>query len=155
LAGVTLTIPPLRDRPEDLQPIADSLFFRYGEGAGGEGMDSTAHLSKIALAQARFRAWLAGDAARALPSHGNVRERARLMRTFIPGLTDGDAAPRDGAAAPRAAAPAAGMARFLDAEATLREVEDWYILHVLASVDYRQRRAAEILGVDRGTLARR
>ena len=47
------------------------------------------------------------------------------------------------------------MTRVLEAQASLREVEDWYILHVLANVQYRQRKAAEILGIDRGTLARR
>jgi DNA-binding protein Fis len=47
------------------------------------------------------------------------------------------------------------LARFLEGEASLRELEDWYISHVFARTGFKQRPAAKILGIDRGTLARR
>jgi transcriptional regulator with AAA-type ATPase domain len=154
LAGVIVSIPPLRERREDLLPIADSLFHRYADRVGADTGGSTAHLSKLTVAQARFRAWLAGDEAQTLAWKGNVRELQRVMRNFILGLKEGEPAPPPATAADAPGRPP-GLARVIDAQATLREVEDWYILHVLANVQYRQRKAAEILGVDRGTLARR
>jgi len=154
-AGLTLTTPPLRERPDDLVPIADSLFGRY-ERLGASTGASTAHLSKLAIAQAQFRAWLATAEARARPWNGNVRELQSLMRSWILGFREGQkASPPPVEPARAAEPPTSPMARFLEAQASLREVEDWYILHVLASVQYRQRKAAEILGIDRGTLARR
>ena len=157
LAGTVLSIPPLREHLDDLQPIADSLFARYGERFAADVGASTAQLSKLTALQARFHAWLGSAEARARPWDGNVRELQSLMRSRILGFKEDAVAPR-AAKEPAAGAeprPASGMARFLDAQATLREVEDWYILHVLASVQYRQRKAAEILGIDRGTLTRR
>jgi DNA-binding NtrC family response regulator len=161
LAGITLTIPPLRTRPEDLVPIADELFRRYGERLGEETGASTAHLSKLTVVQARARAWLATEDARRDPWKGNVRELQSLMRRWILGFEEpprvaaGREAPREAAADEGASRVHQSLARFVGATASLREVEDWYILHVLGSVEYHQRRAADILGIDRGTLARR
>jgi transcriptional regulator of acetoin/glycerol metabolism len=136
-------------------PIADSLFGRY-ERLGTSAGASTTHLSKLAVAQAQFRAWLGSDEAKARPWNGNVRELQSLMRSWILGFREGQkVSPPAGEPARAAESLPSPMTRFLEAQASLREVEDWYILHVLASVQYRQRKAAEILGIDRGTLARR
>src|SRR5262249_8818961 len=89
LAGVTIAIPPLRQRLDDLQPIADSLFARYGERARADTGASATHISKLAAVQARFRAWLGGDEARARPWSGNVRELQSLMRSWILGFREG------------------------------------------------------------------
>jgi transcriptional regulator with PAS, ATPase and Fis domain len=162
LAGTTIAIPPLRERPEDLVAIGDALFARNGARLGGaqDGGESTAHISRLTAVQARFRAWLATPEARARPWNGNVRELQSLMRSWILGDRG-----RGGGASPTPAAargvtlddaPAAvAVTRFLEAQASLREVEDWYILRVMETVGHRHRKAAEILGIDRGTLARR
>lgn len=161
LAGVIIEIPPLRERPEDLRPIADQLFRRHAERLGqSESTDSesTAHLSRLTMVQARFCAWLEREDARSRPWMGNVRELQSLIRSWVLGFSETSAqstAANSAAAAPAADAPLAGLARFIAGEGTLRELEDWYIGHVCAMVDFKQRKAARILDVDRGTLSRR
>jgi DNA-binding NtrC family response regulator len=159
LAGVVLEIPPLRDRPEDIRPIAQHLFRRHAIRLGGDatsGGDSTAHLSRLALVEARFVAWLE-KGGRDQGWKGNVRELQSLVRSWVLGFAP--AGKSSIGSTPEAAAPSADtppeLARFIDGEGTLRELEDWYISHVVSKVDYKQRKAARILDIDRGTLARR
>jgi transcriptional regulator with AAA-type ATPase domain len=161
LAGVTIEIPPLRSRPEDLQPIAEAILERLATGMGLTARDrayatSTAELSKLDVVQARLLAWLAGDEAARRPWHGNVRELENVIRSGLLGLDetrppDDSTPPVDG----DPPAPDPGLQRFIDARAPLRELEDWYVRHVLAASRYNQRKAAKVLGIDRGTLARR
>jgi DNA-binding NtrC family response regulator len=162
LAGLTIEIPPLRDRPQDIEPIAEAIFARFAARLGLEASTgthgSTAQLSRVDTVQARFRGWLESPEGRARTWPGNVRELENEVRTRLLGFT-GRAAGGESLARPAAAAQGSPLppqlARFAAGEASLREVEDWYILHVLDRSGYSQRQAAKILGVDRGTLARR
>ncbi len=162
LARLTIEIPPLRERPEDVEPIAHAIFRRFADRLGQSAeaaAASTSHLSKLTVLEARFHAWLAQSGASAHHWPGNVRELENLVRAWVLGAGEvavGPATPP--AAAPEGSGPslpAPEVARILDGKATLREVEDWYTLHVLARTGYSQRAAARLLGVDRGTLARR
>ncbi len=164
LAGATIAVPPLRDRPEDLQPIADVIFERFAARMGlvADGSvngTSTAELSPLHIIRARFHAWLGSDEAAGRPWHGNVRELENVIRAWLLGLGAGDGATGTPAPVNRdagaAGAPPPALDRFLRAEAPLRDVEDWYVMHVLAAANYSQRKAAKILGIDRGTLSRR
>lgn len=160
LAGMTLEIPPLRERPEDVRPISQHLFRRHASrleaGSASEG-ESTAHLSRLTIVEARFVAWLEGGG-RDQVWQGNVRELQSLVRSWVLGFAPATpSASSEGKAAdvaPAAAVPPE-LARFIEAEGTLRELEDWYISHVVDKVNYKQRKAARILDIDRGTLSRR
>jgi len=163
LARVVIEIPPLRDRPEDIEPIASALFRRFTARIeeAGEVTASTSHLSRLALLEVRFHAWLGRSDAHKHSWPGNVRELENLVRSWVLGA--GEASPSPAIATTTASGdqpsgptlPDTEVARILDGQATLREVEDWYIRHVLARVNYSQRAAAKQLDIDRGTLARR
>jgi len=165
LAGITIEIPPLRERPEDILPIADGMFDRFKRqmepGDDFAIPESTAHISRMTAIHARFRSWLEGDEARAHQWPGNVRELENMIRTRILGFGQEPAAHNQSGTRPVLATPEtedsarAAFERFLEGRATLREITDWYVLHVLSRCGYSQRKAARVLGIDRGTLARR
>jgi DNA-binding NtrC family response regulator len=160
LAGVVIEIPPLRDRPEDIRPIAQHLFRRHAsrlDDSDQSGSESTAHISRLTLVEARFVAWLEGKGKdQAWP--GNVRELQSQVRSWVLGFGP-DTSPRSSSSKTEASAEQASVppafTRFINCEGSLRELENWYISHVVAKVDYKQRKAARILDIDRGTLARR
>jgi transcriptional regulator with PAS, ATPase and Fis domain len=160
LAGMTLEIPPLRERPEDIRPIAQRLFRRHANrldsGSKNEG-ESTAHLSRLTLVEARFVAWLEGGG-RDQPWKGNVRELQSLVRSWVLGFAPSTPSTSNASTTETASASAGippELTRFINCEGSLRELEDWYISHVVANVNYKQRQAARILDIDRGTLSRR
>jgi transcriptional regulator with PAS, ATPase and Fis domain len=154
LAGITIVLPPLRERLEDVRPIAERMF-ELQSGPMARSGASTANLSRLVAHKARFLLWLDSDEARARPWSGNVRELQTTLRRWLLGFRDEATAIAE-PTAPDASKPQPhGLARVIDGTATLREVEDWYILHVLDKVEQHQRRAADVLGIDRGTLARR
>jgi len=128
LNGMTLTVPPLRERPDDI----DALAARFAEGAP---------IAESARAALRAHAW-----------PGNVRElrnvisRAKVMAagsSITPEHLD-LARPR---AAPAPDAPS------LDQE--LREVERERILEALEACAWNQTRAAKRLGMPRRTFVSR
>ncbi|HUS28353.1 MAG TPA: sigma 54-interacting transcriptional regulator [Kofleriaceae bacterium] len=155
LAGITIVLPPLRERLEDLRPIAERMFEQQSAPMARSGA-STANVGRLIVHQARFLAWLDSDEARARPWNGNVRELQTTLRRWLLGFRETPATTVEPTAdATKAQSQPQGLARVVDGAATLREVEDWYILHVLDKVEQHQRRAADVLGIDRGTLARR
>jgi DNA-binding NtrC family response regulator len=119
---VTLTLPPLRERPEDLPALAKQFLGRKR---------------------------LAEDAQRLLTSYawpGNIRElRNAIERAVL--VTDGDVI--DVAALPLSADLVTTAAR---GAWTLDELESHYIRHILALTRWNYSRAAEILGINRKTL---
>jgi two-component system response regulator FlrC len=166
LAVFPIRLPPLRDRPRDLLPLARTLLARIARDLGKQAP----RLTPAAEARLAGAAW-----------RGNVRElNNTLERAAILAdgdvidaghlwLDDGDAAgapapPRDAPAKPAApvaalpAAPAtasAPSAPATAAEAAIRplaELERDAILRALASVGGNRRRAAELLGIGERTL---
>ena len=143
LAVVPLSIPPLRERRDELIPMA------------------TAFVAKIAQSYRRPVKPLSADAQETLMAHawpGNVRELKNLMeRAMIlgkgPEITSADLAPLAGL-----------TARVADTMAfpefpSLKEARDWfegaYILQELRAQSGNVSRAAERLNLDRSSLHRR
>ena len=133
LAVVELRVPPLRERPEDVLPLARTLLAESARQAGRAG------LSLTAAAEAALEAH---------PWPGNVRElRNRIERAALlapeAALTPSDLFP--GMAMPEAAAPQT-LAEARDA------AERAHIQRVLARCGGRMADAARLLGISRTTL---
>jgi DNA-binding NtrC family response regulator len=138
LAVLQVEVPPLRDRPDDVEPLAESLL---AEASGG-----------------RVRR-IEGSARRALLGYGwpgNVRElRNAMQRAATLATTDvitaGDLPPRvrDGE----------GITSLIQRASQellpLEAVERAYVLDVLKRAEGNKTRAADILGLDRKTLYRK
>ncbi len=139
LRVVELRIPPLRERPDDVLPIARRVL---AEAAAREGKPPKE---------------LGKGACRALLDHdwpGNVRELVNAMeRAYIlsegPRVEEGDLPPE--IAGTQAAHPRGGE----DDARTLAEVERDHILATLAAVGGNRARAAERLGIGVATLYRK
>ncbi len=145
IAGVTLAMPPLRERPGDVLPIAEHVLADV--------------CRELALPPARF-----DDDARAVlmgyPWPGNIRElrneTARAVALgdgsvvratdFSPKLLQGQAAPSGSAASPLVAAAVA-------AKGTLQErldaIEAMLLREVMLRLRWNKTRAAEELGLSR------
>jgi DNA-binding NtrC family response regulator len=145
LGQICLRVPPLRERLEDIVPLAEHF-----------------------LAQTNPRLSFTGEALRILEGHpwpGNVRElrnvvtkAAVLSRSIEIGAADLLLAP------PRAPAPATpmltvpmapGSAASAGSSANLDGMEKSTILRVLAQTNGHQQKAAELLGISRRTLSRK
>ena len=145
LAVMTIAIPPLRDRPADILPLAEMMLLKYGRTMGRSG------------------GVFADDARRALLAHswpGNVRElencvqRALLISDDpeihaldleIEGLianTGGIVGPN-----PVVGTELAALTPSTNDLAAMETVEREHILRVLAHVDGNRRKAAEVLGL--------
>jgi DNA-binding NtrC family response regulator len=134
---VTLTLPPLRERAQDIPLLAQHF------------------LDKFARAHGRPAKRLAPEALARLGAHGwpgNVREMEHAIERAVAlaagevlTVNDLPAALRgDPERAPHL--PAAGM--------TLEDVKRWYVQKVLEEAGGNKVRAAEVLGIDRRTLYR-
>lgn len=129
----TVSIPPLRQRTEDIRPLAVMLAEREGV--------VEPQLTEAALRRLESHAW-----------PGNVRELENAMRHAV-ALAEGRAIdephlPRDLGARPRR----------VDAEedlVPLAEVERRHIAHVLEVCGGNQAQAARVLGIGRNTLWRK
>lgn len=144
LSGINVHIPPLRDRREDIQPLARSFAQRFAEQSG--------------LAAPTF----SEDAVRWLETHrwpGNVRELRNRIERAILLQSDGEIFPEhlaDDHAPSRAPslvarAPTPAIAGSTD-EAWQRRRQE--IIDAMTKAGGNQKVAAEILGVDRKTIGR-
>lgn len=143
-----LTVPPLRERGDDVELLAVRLIHRYARRLG---------FSPPAPSPAFLRS---------LRDHefpGNVRELENMVEravTFSDGkaLDPGHLPGRVGATAGIQEIPSeTPVPAGLDGEdlPTLKEVEERYLRYVLNRVDGNKRRASALLGISRGTLYRR
>jgi transcriptional regulator with PAS, ATPase and Fis domain len=150
VSGLTLTIPPLRDRAGDLRSLiaAEILWAGRKQGKTITGLDR--------------EAW---ERLSAYPWPGNLRELNRVIRAAV-ALSPGDIIPADallldagnadllarsadpGQATAAAPAPAGH-------DLTLQAAERHHIRHVLEMMEGNKRRAARALGVSRSTLDRK
>jgi DNA-binding NtrC family response regulator len=140
IQGVTVTVPPLRERRADIEPLLDS-FLDYFAAKHGVGRPRLPR---------RVRALLVGA-----PWPGNVRELRNLVEQLCllhPGQRIGvDALPAS--VLPEAQADAAHLE--VPLSATLAEVEERFIDAVLRKHHGHRARAARSLGISVRTLARR
>ncbi|GFE60472.1 sigma-54 dependent transcriptional regulator [Geobacter sp. AOG2] len=138
---ITITLPPLRERPEDVEPLARHFLHRFSECMGKEihGIDSRA------LAALQAYTW-----------PGNVRELENVMERAVI-LTSGshisaDVIPLHSEQKEPSSVPAPAHQPQMVA---LDEMERQHIEAVLRGNHYNKSRTAEILGISRRTLDRR
>jgi transcriptional regulator with GAF, ATPase, and Fis domain len=140
LSAITLKIPPLRERPQDVHLLADRFLRVYA----ARGAREAPRLSGEALA-----------ALSAYPFPGNVRELeseiARLVALSPPGALLGSEALSERIVNPRAAAASAGPAPVAGGlpPMSLAEMEKRLIVSALAHTAGNRTRAAELLGISR------
>ena len=137
LAGNIITVPPLRERPDDVQAI-------------GERFIATYLSTGIAQRQAdAVRKWLGSSAALSHDWPGNVRELHNALRNLLLGLPPGI---RQGGPTHSPDETPAGIRKGV---ATMRQVEDWYMRKVFAASGSNYAGAAKRLAIDRSTVKRR
>jgi DNA-binding NtrC family response regulator len=135
---VTIALPPLRERPDDIPLLARHFLEKYARAAGKP---------VTGLADETLRRLCAA------PWPGNVRQLEHAIESAV-ALAAGEvilpedlpAQVADAGREPNPATPGARM--------TLEDVKHWYVQKILAEVDGNKVRAAEILGIDRRTLYR-
>ncbi len=129
---ITIIIPPLRERGDDILLLAHHFLTQFAAESG----KAAPRFSDEALQSLRSYNW-----------PGNVRELENVIQRLVV-MTDGDLieVPDLPSLIRFSALRNTGFTR------TLSEVENEYISNVLASVDGNKTRAAEILGIDRKTL---
>ncbi len=139
LAGITLRIPPLRERPEDIEEIGHSFVESYLQG------------TRKAVDTSSISRWLRSSEARNYHWPGNVRELQNALRNLLLGLAPGLKNQERVKRSPSESLPPS----VVNGQATLEFVEEWYISRVLAESENNLTQAAQRLGVDRSTLRRR
>jgi len=136
LSVVTVEIPPLRERREDIEPLVAFFLDKYNEQFRLEPRP------------------VADDAMRALERWewtGNVRElENRVQKALL--LAQGEKLTREDFFADNCVRAASMISLYADGERSLADVERDYIEHVLERVGGNQSKAAQILGIDRKTL---
>lgn len=140
LAGWIIRVPPLRERPEDIAPIAEGFLSQLG--------------AQQPERENEVREWARSSAARSRPWRGNARALHRAVRAILLG---GKPAPEMDDAVenekPTSTTPAI-PANIASGDATLADVEKWFVTKVAAR-SMSQADAARRLGIDRGTLVRK
>jgi len=139
---IPIFIPPLRERPQDVPPLAKAFVAKH----------SASHPRSISASGLRYLA--------AFPWKGNARELENVIERALAlsDLTEIDANDLrlDSAACEgREPSPAALTYAAAENRMTLRELEDRYIEEVMRITDGNKVHAAKILGIDRKTLYRR
>ncbi|MBI2468477.1 MAG: sigma-54-dependent Fis family transcriptional regulator, partial [Candidatus Rokubacteria bacterium] len=137
LNAVTIAIPPLRDRSEDIPLLAQHFLEKY---AGISGRRVTGFAQET-LALLSSYGW-----------PGNVRELEHTIERAVALASSEVVFPADLPSEvgvvrrepPRLPAP----------RMTLDEVKRWYVAKIVEEVEGNKLRAAEILGIDRRTLYR-
>jgi DNA-binding NtrC family response regulator len=139
LAVIEIAIPPLRDRPEDILPLAEHFLRRASERAGRP----IKGLSAAAAQRLMGYAW-----------PGNARELENAIERAV-ALAGGEWVSPDDLppTLARTAAPDP-IAIAAERQMTLEELERAYVLHVLQRFGGNKVRAAAALGISRRTIQR-
>lgn len=139
LQGVSIMVPPLRDRRDDVRPMSLAFLAQYGAAV------RRLSITKDALLALERYGW-----------PGNVRELKHLMQRLAAlssGIIRIEDLPPEFVSTPRVASvmndviPEGEMP-------TLEQLESSYLLRVLSAVGGNKSRAAHVMGVDRKTLYR-
>jgi transcriptional regulator with PAS, ATPase and Fis domain len=156
ISGITVHVPPLRDRPEDLRALI------------------AAEITRASREQGKRIDGIGRAAAERLFAHrwpGNLRELKRVVQTAV-ALTTGETILADAvlleppesademvapgpAAVPSRAAPQPPRSTEASQDLRLRTVEERHIRRVLELTGGNKRRAARLLGLSRSTLDRK
>lgn len=131
LAVFPVRLPPLRERMEDIDALADQLLTKAAVGVGKPGLA----LSESARSELKARSW-----------SGNIRELANaLERAAI--LADGDVVELEDLQTPGIDGPSVALPA-----TTLAELERQAIKAALNRVGGNRKKAAEALGIGERTL---
>ena len=140
---VSIRLPPLRERPEDIGLLVDHFLGKYGNR------------------EKRMEVGIAPEAKLAMVRHawpGNVRELENTIERAIALAKDGFILPSDlPDEIARIVTPQDGDGpgeSLIEDRPTLAELERRYIDLILRETGGNKKRAAEILGIDRSTLYR-
>ncbi len=137
---IPIHIPPLRERPDDVRPLAEALLEKHADG-------ETRTLSPGALARLMRCNW-----------EGNARELENVIERAL-ALCDGERIEEEDLPLGDEGAAASGtdgdLRAFAKHRVTLHDLGDRYIDLVLSETGGNKVRAAEILGINRRTLYRR
>jgi DNA-binding NtrC family response regulator len=137
LNGVTITMPPLRERGADIAILAHDFMQRYAAAAGKRLEGFTPE----ALALLSGYRW-----------PGNVRELEHAIERAVALARSAVILPED--LPPEIRAESARPPELPARRMTLDEVKRWYVATVLEEANGNKVRAAELLGIDRRTLYR-
>jgi two-component system response regulator AtoC len=149
LNGVTIAVPPLRERPDEIEPLA-RLF--SAEASRSSGLPGPMPIEVEALAWLRAYEW-----------PGNVRElrnaieRAVLLAAGGRAISTADLpkALRPGPSARAVTDEGSRPPRARSLKDDVADVEKRRVLDALAAAGNNQKKAAELLGISRGTLSAR
>ncbi len=148
LAGLIIRMPPLRERTEDIIDIGQAFIAKY--------------LPEDCDVQRDFESWLKKATKLRYPWPGNVRELQNALRSLLLGLEPdmGSCKTALASAAANSDMGANGShvpipSRIAKHEATMKEVQDWYLRAVVDHAEENYAQAARILGIDRSTVRRR
>jgi two-component system response regulator AtoC len=145
LNGMTLVIPPLRERASEIEPLARAFLKRATREAG---LQTEPGLSAEALALLRSYSW-----------PGNIRELRNVIERAVllcAGSCIGpEHLPTDKMSATFVPSPNVPPASPADLRMTLRSIEREQILDALAKCKGNQSQAAKLLGISRSTIIAR
>ncbi len=128
---ITVTLPPLRERKEDIPALARYFIKKYSGKLAKTATDFTAE----ALEQLAGYHW-----------PGNVRELENVIERAV------ILCETDTIGALDLFIPSAAVVTERGANPSLEEMEKNYILRVLKEADHNQSKASQLLGIDRKTL---
>jgi len=138
---IRLKVPPLRERPFDIPLLIEHFVNKAAEAAKKPPLD----VSSEALAVLTAYSW-----------PGNVRELENAIERAVAFARGAVLTPDDLPERVRTSGSASALiARSVEQNLTMREVEREYILEVLRRTGGNKSRAAELLGLDRKTLYRK
>jgi DNA-binding NtrC family response regulator len=135
LSVVPLTLPPLRDRRDDVLPLAETFLARERERG---------------TTRARTFAREAADVLRGYHWPGNVRELRSVVERAA--IVSSDEVVAASALPSQVAEQPSTLWLGRERRPSLKEVEQAYIRHVLEQVQGNQTRAASVLGISRKAL---
>jgi DNA-binding NtrC family response regulator len=136
---IRIQVPPLRDRPEDLEPLVDQILGRIASKTGR----TLVGVSEEAMRWMRAHAW-----------SGNVRELANALERAV-ALSDHERLVLEDFVLPEAGGEPGHLDAATAGRWSLDELERHYIRAVLRQTGGNKAEAARILGVDRRTLYRK
>ena len=128
---IAINVPPLRDRIEDIAPLADHI------------------IGKITAKEARPRARLTGSALAALGRYsfpGNIRELENILERAL-ALGSGDVIEAHDLRLPEAGKPDPRQADSADLPSLLVDMERQKILDALEKTRWNKTKAARLLGI--------
>ena len=134
---VTITVPPLRERFQDIPLLAQHFLEKFGQATGR----AVKGLAPEALALLTDYHW-----------PGNVRELEHMIERAVALSSSEMLLPDD--FPPHLRGEADCVPRLPAARMTLEEVKRWYVSKALEEAGGNKLRAAELLGIDRRTLYR-